>query len=171
MVHDWVLYLFLFIQVLSQDASETVHPFLGLGKISCMGLTPSRPLSLIHLRSEVIWLPFVPRASLSVPLCSCGPFCTGFCGNRWGSLAFFAALHHFLPSLLACTGILSPQPPFLLLILPAMTFAIFPFLSLFSLGLCYCTFIMLKTRMGWGDTIQCAFLLTLHSCLVLSLSV
>ena len=81
--------------------------------------------------------------------------CTGL-GEITGALAFFSTLHYFLPSLPHARGILSLQPPCLLLSLPKATFVSFPFLSLSPLGLRYSTFIMLKTRKG-QDTISCVF--------------
>ena len=128
-VHDYILSLFLFIQVLSQDRIKALHPFLDMEKIRYMGLFPSRLVSPTCIWSEVICLLFVSEAFASVLLHSSSPFYTASSlWKPWGSLAFFAALHHFLPSFLVGTGnTFSPTPIPAAVHSPSHDLCLFPF--------------------------------------------
>lgn len=90
-----------------------------------------------------------------------------------GYLAFFAALHHFLPSFLVCAGTLSLHPHSCLLALPAVNFASFPFPLYVALEAALLYFVMLKTRREAGGysvylpldstLLPCPFILSLPS--------
>lgn len=138
-----------------------------------MRLVPSRPMSPFPLRSEVIWLWFVPGAFPSVTLRACGPFTqSGLCGIARAILhSSLRCITSFLPSFLVCTEHFLSSPHSCLLTLPTVNFASVPFpLSVSPLRLLL-YFVMLKTsREVAGNPVYFPFGSVLLPCpLILSL--
>lgn len=129
-----------------QDAIKAVRPSLDGGRH--MRLVPSRPMSLFPLRSEVIWLWFVPGSFPSVTLRACGPFTqSGLCGIAWAILhSSLRCITSFLPSFLVCTEHFLSSPHSCLLTLPTVNFASVPFPLSVALEAMLLYFVMLRTR-------------------------